>query len=415
MLMTFVLASLVTSLLALRAGPLRPPRVAAAPRRCGVPCLTGVEHELDRFFFDRAEVFVKSGAGGNGAVATQGTGSRPAGADGGAGGSVYIECCAVTNTLGHLQGVAHVIADRGEDATGRKDGSRGAGTTVRVPPHTLVVDRSTNVTLRQLVEPGERMLVAAGGEGGEGNGALWRRTRDISKKTGPPGGTERRWLVLSMTLVADVGLIGYPNAGKSTLLRAVTRATPKVADYPFTTLVPNLGVCEASSFGLHRSMVWLDIPGLIDGAHAGRGIGRAFLRHTERCRLLLHLINGESETPAEDLASINNELRLYSTALGRTTQVVVLTKTDLPHVAARADETLAALQAATPHKRLLCISARSGDTLPELVRRTRALLDALDDRAAAAATTTTTRTVVGAGPGRGGVVDEGEISINAQG
>lgn len=399
-----VLASLFGGLLALRAGPLRPSPVAAAARRCGVPCLTSVEHELDRFFFDRAEVFVKSGAGGNGAVATQGTGNRPAGANGGAGGSVYIECCGDTNTLGHLQGVAHVIADRGEDATGRKDGSRGAGATVRVPPHTLVVDRDTNATLHQLVEPGERLLVAAGGEGGEGNGALWRRTRDGGKKTGPPGGTERRWLVLSMTLVADVGLIGYPNAGKSTLLRAATRATPKVADYPFTTLVPNLGVCEAHAFGLRRSMVWLDIPGLIDGAHAGRGIGRAFLRHTERCRLLLHLINGESETPVEDLASINNELRLYSAALGRTTQVVVLTKADLPHVAARADETLAALRAATPHKRLLCISARSGDNLRELVRRTRLLLDKLDDRAVATATTVT---VVGAGPGRDGVVDGG--------
>ena len=307
------------SVLGLTATPLRPPRIAGASRRCAVPCLTDVEHELDRFFFDRAEVFVKSGAGGNGAVATQGTGNRPAGADGGAGGSVWIECCGDTNTLGHLQGVAHVIADRGEDATGRKDGSRGASATVRVPPHTLVVDRSTNVTLRQLIEPGERMLVAAGGEGGEGNGAVWRRSRDNGKKTGPPGGIERHCFVLSMTLVADVGLIGYPNAGKSTLLRAVTRATPKVADYPFTTLVPNLGVCEAHQFGLQRSMVWLDIPGLIDGAHAGRGIGRAFLRHTERCRLLLHLINGESETPVEDLASINNELRLYSAALGRTT------------------------------------------------------------------------------------------------
>ena len=132
-------------------------------------------------------------------------------------------------------------------------------------------------------------------------------------------------------------------------------------------------------------MVWLDIPGLIDGAHAGRGIGRAFLRHTERCRLLLHLVNGESETPADDLASINNELQLYSPKLARTTQVVVLTKADLPHVAARAEATLAALRQVVAHRRIICISAESGVNLPVLVQRTRALLDALDTKVGAAA------------------------------
>ena len=174
----------------------------------------------------------------------------------------------------------------------------------------------------------------------------------------------------------------------------------QVADYPFTTLVPNLGVCEGRNFGLPRSMVWLDIPGLIDGAHAGKGLGRAFLRHTERCRLLLHLVNGESESAAADFVAINRELRLYSPKLGRTPQVVVLTKADLPHVAAKAEETLAALRAVVPHKRILCITAQDGATLKMLVQRTRALLDQMDSKEAAQ----------GAAPAGGGGGGEGAVS-----
>eukprot|EP00908_Phaeocystis_cordata_P022128 Transcript_4549.p1 GENE.Transcript_4549~~Transcript_4549.p1 ORF type:complete len:412 (-),score=126.04 Transcript_4549:19-1254(-) len=368
-----------------------------APPRAAV---RASEEELDRFFFDRAEVFVRGGAGGAGAVATQGTGKRPAGGNGGEGGSVYIECSAETNTLGHLHGRAHVRAYSGFDAKGRSDGPCGADEVVLVPPHTLVIDRETNATLGQLTHPGERLLVAAGGTGGEGNGAKWRRTGLDNKKVGPPGGAQKQSLILSMELVADVGLVGYPNAGKSTLLTAVTRATPKVADYPFTTLVPNLGVCEGRNFGLPRSMVWLDIPGLIDGAHAGKGLGRAFLRHTERCRLLLHLVNGESESAAADFVAINRELRLYSPKLGRTPQVVVLTKADLPHVAAKAEETLAALRAVVPHKRILCISAQDGANLKMLVQRTRALLDQMDSKEAAQ----------GAAPAGGGGGGEGSVS-----
>ena len=284
-----VSSTLICGLTALRWAPAWPQQ--HRPRSA----VRATEEELDRFFFDRAEVFTRGGAGGEGAVATQGSGRLPAGGTGGDGGSVYIECCAETNTLGHLHGRFHVRAERGADASGRRDGTRGGDATVRVPPHTLIIDRATNATLGQLLI-GERLLVAAGGAGGEGNGARYRRLGVDNKKAGAPGPADKLALVLEMTLVADVGLIGYPNAGKSTLLTHVTRATPKIANYPFTTLVPNLGVCEAATFGLAKGMVWLDIPGLVDGAHAGRGIGRAFLRHTERCRLLLHLIDGESET-----------------------------------------------------------------------------------------------------------------------
>ena len=206
-----------------------------------------VDGELERFFFDRAEIFVRSGAGGAGAVGFVGT--RPAGGTGGDGGSVYLVCTDDYNTLSHLQGRMSTHAERGHDAEARGDGRNGADAIVRVPPNCVVMERDNNTTIGKLMKPGERMLVAAGGFGGEGNGALWRRTKD-SKKCGAPGGTQKLWLTLSMTLVADVGLIGVPNAGKSTLLRAVTRARPKVANYPFTTLIPNLGVCEMDAFKL---------------------------------------------------------------------------------------------------------------------------------------------------------------------
>ena len=228
-------STLICGLTALRWAPAWPQqhRPRAAVR--------ATEEELDRFFFDRAEVFTRGGPGGEGAVATKGSANLPMGAMGGDGGSVYIECCAETNTLGHLHGRFHVRADRGADASGRKDGFRGADATVRVPPHTLIIDRATNATLGQLLI-GERMLIAAGGAGGEGNGARYQRSGVDNKKTGPPGPADKLALVLEMTMVADVGLIGYPNAGKSTLLTHVTRATPKIADYPFTTLVPHLSL-----------------------------------------------------------------------------------------------------------------------------------------------------------------------------
>ena len=335
--------------------------------------------ELERFFFDRAEIFVRSGAGGVGAIGFNN--NRPAGGSGGDGGSVYLECTADYNTLSHLQGRQSTHADRGQDAEQRGDGRNGADAIVRVPPNVIVVTRDTNVTLGKLTQPGQRLLVAQGGMGGEGNGAVWRRTRDNGKKVGPPGGTEKLWLTLSMTLVADIGLVGVPNAGKSTLLRAVTRARPKVANYPFTTLVPNLGVCQMEAFGLgSKTMVWLDIPGLIEGAAAGRGLGLAFLRHTERCRLLLHLVDGGAEDPVAELTAIDRELNLYSPQLGAVPQVVILTKVDLPNVAESADDKLQKLKDAVGHGRVLTLSSHEGHNLKNLLKRTRRLLDDMDER-----------------------------------
>ena len=296
------------------------------------PLLTQRDAVVDRAdTFDRAVISVRSGVGGAGAVAFNGM--RPAGGSGGAGGSVYLECDESLSTMEHLFGSrASLRAERGEDATGRATGSRGRDATMYVPPHCRVIDAETNATLGELIRPGERMLVAAGGAGGQGNGEAFRGSKgERREKTVPAGGAERRRLELSMTLVADVGLVGFPNAGKSTLLAAVSRARPKVADYPFTTLVPNLGVCigddDAESVpddeGRPRSrrMVWLDIPGLVRGASEGRGLGLTFLRHAEQCSLLVHLVDGESDAPADDFEAINRELRLYSPSLARKLQV----------------------------------------------------------------------------------------------
>ena len=334
-------------------------------------------------FWDRTELFVRSGAGGDGAVAF--VGRRPAGGSGGAGGSVVLEATDDVNTLAHLQHTQSIHADRGDDASGRASGRDAADAVIRVPPNVEVWARPAGgdapERVGELGAAGERLLVAEGGAGGLGNGEVWKRSRLDPKRREPPGGTARQQLLLSMTLVADVGLLGYPNAGKSTLLRAVTAAQPKVADYPFTTVIPNLGVCAPRAFGGDgQPMKWLDIPGLLEGASAGRGLGRAFLRHTASCRLLLHLIDGASDDPAADFTKINEELRLFDAELARKPQVVLLTKADLPEVEPEVEARLESLRAVVPHGRLLVISAESGLGLPALVRRTRGLLDQLQDR-----------------------------------
>ena len=214
--------------------------------------------ELERFFFDRAELFVRSGAGGKGAVAFRSR--QPAGGNGGAGGSVFLVCDSSLNTLGHLRGRMSVRAEPGADANGRESGRAAAEVLVRVPPNCRVSDMETGVHVGELMEPGDRLLVASGGQGGEGNGEVFRRTRTDSQKVTPPGGTERRKLLLSMTLVADVGLIGFPNAGKSTLISAVTRARPKVRCGGATGLQrPRRASARVSPFHLDHFNRWQTI------------------------------------------------------------------------------------------------------------------------------------------------------------
>lgn len=358
------------------AGLPAPPAAAVPPARAGAAADSA--GELERFFFDRIDVFVKASPGGMGALSS--VMGRPAGGSGGDGGAVWIECDPSLNTLTHLQG-GRFVSGRGADASGRASGAFGKSAVLRVPPNCAVTLRDTNETLGTLSAGGERLCVCVGGAGGKGNGLSGRPDR-----TTPPGGASSAWLTLQMTLVADVGLVGLPNAGKSTLLRSVSKARPKVADYPFTTLIPNLGVCEGERYELEQepfAMVWLDIPGLVEGAAAGKGLGLAFLRHTERCRILLHLVDGESEHPAADLLAINSELAAYSPQLAATPQAVVLTKVDLPHVAEALDDKLAALAAVAPHGRVMCVSAAAGTNVRELLVRTRSMLDRVERRRAA--------------------------------
>lgn len=282
-------------------------------------------------FFDEAEISVHAGRGGNGALSFRREKyvpyGGPDGGHGGRGGHVYLRVNDQLNTLVAFAHQRRFNADSGEPGgASRRHGARGADLYVDVPPGTVVYDAESGECLGDLTEAGETILVARGGRGGRGNEAFKSSTRQTPRfaEHGAPG--EETRLRLELKLIADVGLLGLPNAGKSTLLASVSAARPKIAAYPFTTLSPNLGVVEIDN----RSFVMADIPGLIEGAHEGVGLGLQFLRHVERTRLLVHLIDGTSLDPMEDFGTINRELALYSETLAAKPQIVALTKIDLP-------------------------------------------------------------------------------------
>jgi GTP-binding protein len=232
-----------------------------------------------------------------------------------------------------------------------------------------VRDDEGNV-LGDLVENGQRLLVARGGRGGRGNAAFASATNQAPRisENGEPG--EERWLLLELRLLADVGIVGMPNAGKSTLLSVVSAARPKIADYPFTTLVPNLGVAEVD----REVMVLADIPGLIEGAHAGAGLGTSFLRHIERTRVIIHLLNGLSEDPLADWRQINEEMARFDPDLANKPQIVALNKMDVPEVRERWPQVRRALEAAGAEA--MAISAATGEGTRDLLRRVAVLLAA---------------------------------------
>ena len=264
----------------------------------------------DWMFFDTLRIFVKAGDGGNGCVAFKREKDKPkmgpGGGNGGRGGSIELVCSEGLNML--KAGLTHYKAGSGRNGHGKgRHGWGGDDISVKVPPGTVVRDEESGTLLGELVENGDTLRVARGGRGGRGNAAFKTAsdtTPQLAEK-GEPGA--ERWLSMELKLVADVGLVGCPNAGKSTLLAASTRAKPKIADYPFTTVVPNLGVWtpDDKSVGDGEGLVLADIPGLLEGAHEGRGLGRAFLRHTERCRLLVHVVDGTSKDPVGDLQAVN--------------------------------------------------------------------------------------------------------------
>jgi GTPase len=288
-------------------------------------------------FYDSAKIYVKAGDGGNGSMHFRREKfvpmGGPDGGDGGRGGSVYLEADPGLNTLVDFHYHPHHKAKSGGPGTGQKmHGAKGDDLTLRVPPGTIVRNADTGELLADLTEAGQPVMVARGGRGGLGNVHFATATNQAPREAqrGEPG--EELTIELELKLIADVGLVGYPNAGKSTLLSVVTAAKPKIADYPFTTLVPNLGVVVVGdpTAGDYTSFVMADIPGLIEGAAQGVGLGHEFLRHVERTRLLLHLIDGLSEKdPWEEFEAINKELAEYSPELASRPQVVVLTKMDL--------------------------------------------------------------------------------------
>jgi GTP-binding protein len=321
-------------------------------------------------FIDRVKIKVKAGDGGNGVTAFRREKfvprGGPSGGDGGVGGSVWIEADEGLNTLLHLRYNPEHKAERGRHGEGsNRSGKDGADAVVKVPVGTQVFDAESGELLFDMVEAGQRELAAKGGKGGWGNAHFATPTRQAPKfhYTGRPG--EERELQLELKLLADVGLVGFPNAGKSTLISVISAAKPKIADYPFTTLEPNLGVVDMGDF---KTFVVADIPGLIEGASEGSGLGHRFLRHIERTKLILHLVDVSSfsgRDPVEDYHVIDRELEKYDPELAARPQIVVATKID----ALDDPERLKELEksAAKDKRRFFAVSSATGEGVKELV------------------------------------------------
>lgn len=325
---------------------------------------------------DEVKIYVRSGDGGDGIVAflrekfmPRG---GPAGGDGGKGGDVVIKVNPRLNTLSPFQRGVHFRADNGKPGRAKNmSGASGKTIEVEVPPGTVIKDAESGLVIADLVRPDDLIVVARGGRGGRGNQHFASPSNQSPRmaEKGAPG--QEFWLTLELKLIADVGLVGVPNAGKSTLLSVISNARPKIADYPFTTLEPNLGVMLYDQ----RDMVVADIPGLIEGAHMGIGLGHAFLRHVQRTRVLVHLINGASEDPIADYSQINSELALYDEKLAEKPQIVVFTKMDLPEAQERWPQVKAYLNGRGIEP--MYISAATQQNIKPLVQLIFATVDAL--------------------------------------
>jgi GTP-binding protein len=282
-------------------------------------------------FIDYATIRVKAGDGGNGCVAFRREKfvprGGPSGGDGGNGGSIWIVASRRLNTLYHLQFQHEWKAGRGEHGLGSNcSGEQGNDIDIQLPVGSVVRDRATNEVVADLKHDGERVLLAKGGRGGWGNQHFASATRQAPRFAHPGNDGEERELIVELKLIADVGMVGLPNAGKSTLISVISAAKPKIADYPFTTLVPNLGVVTADD---NFTFVVADIPGLIEGAHEGHGLGDLFLRHVERCSVLVHLVDlSLNETPDLDAEVIARELEAYSSLLAEKPRIICGSKID---------------------------------------------------------------------------------------
>ena len=318
---------------------------------------------------DQVKIFVASGNGGDGAVTFRREKyvphGGPSGGDGGKGADVILRVNPRLNTLGSFTGRVHFKGKhgiRGSSAT--KTGRSAEDVIIDVPPGTVVRDAETNEILADLVQSDDRVVVLKGGRGGRGNARFATAQNQAPRyaEKGEPG--LEKWIILELRLIADVGIVGVPNAGKSTLLSVISNARPKIADYPFTTLEPNLGMVRYDD----AELVVADIPGLVEGAHMGVGLGHAFLRHITRTRMIIHLLNGTNEDPVADYNQINVELSLYDDRLGKRPQIVVLNKMDIPEVAERWPQIEADLKARGVEQPM-AISAATQHNVTALLQR----------------------------------------------
>ena len=330
-------------------------------------------------FLDQAKIYIASGAGGNGCIGFRREKfiefGGPNGGDGGKGGDVWIECVQNLNTLIDYRYQQHFKAKTGQGGMGQnRAGANGDDCTVKVPPGTQVYAEDGETLLADLTTPGERVLIAKGGNGGFGNAHFKSATNQAPTFANPGQPGEELTIWLRLKLIADAGLVGLPNAGKSTFLAAVSAAKPKIADYPFTTLHPNLGVVRSGD----TDFVLADIPGLIEGAHEGAGLGDQFLGHVERCRVLLHLVDATEEDVGAAYKTVRRELKAYSNELHKKKEIIARSKAD-----ALDDDTLkekfAELKKAA-RKTTLVVSAVSGKGVKEaLYALTREIARAGDD------------------------------------
>ncbi len=328
-------------------------------------------------FLDLAKVYIRSGAGGGGCVSFRREKyiefGGPDGGDGGGGGSVWAEAVDGLNTLIDFRYQQHFFAKNGQPGMGKqRTGKDGDDIILRVPVGTEILDEDQETVIADMTELGQRVQLARGGNGGWGNLHFKSATNQAPRRANPGQDGVERTLWLRLKLIADVGLLGLPNAGKSTFLAATSNARPKIADYPFTTLHPNLGVVGVDN----SEFVVADIPGLIEGAHEGRGIGDRFLGHVERCAVLLHLVDGTSETVADDYRTIITELEAYGGALADKPRITVLNKID----ALDEEQTASARNELEKESGgpVMAMSSVAGTNVVEVLRALRAEID--DDR-----------------------------------
>lgn len=330
-------------------------------------------------FVDRVTIELEAGRGGDGCLSFRREKyiprGGPDGGDGGDGGSVILRAVEGVDSLAALSMRKHWRAENGErGGSSNCHGRNGHDLVIDLPPGTIVTDARAGHVLKDLARAGDTVVAARGGKGGKGNLRFKSATNRAPRQTTPGGEPESRLITLELKVIADVGLLGKPNAGKSTLLSRISRARPEIADYPFTTKYPNLGIVQVTA---DRGFVMADIPGLIEGAHHGAGLGHEFLRHIERAGILVHLVEPmpmDGSDPVENVRIVRGELAQYDTALGRRPEILAMTKAELPGAAEVRDRMAAELG-----EQVLAISAVTGQGLDQLLR---AIVQALDARQA---------------------------------